>query len=96
MAIYVKVPDYKFKFEVRSDLRRFKKMNGYQANAVSQFALIKHLRFKFGFSEFELNQAVREHKIRIITLQVVEYSKRIKEGETHIYESSIDVSNSQS
>lgn len=78
--------NYLFRFEARSSLKKFNKINGYQADSTSQFAFVRHLHFKFKFSEFELNQAIRENKIRVITLAVLDTPLEARKGDQVIYE----------
>jgi len=49
----------------KSDLKKYAKLNGYQANARTKSSFIKHLSAKFNISEFELHRAVRNNKVRI-------------------------------
>lgn len=49
----------------KSDLKKYAKLNGYQANARTKVSFIKHLSAKFNISEFELNRAVKLNKVRI-------------------------------
>ncbi len=51
---------------VESSLKKFAELNGYTAQAWSKSSFIKHLAYKFELSEFELNKAIRQNKIRII------------------------------
>lgn len=48
-----------------SSLKKYAKLNGYQAKAYSKASFIKHLSARFNISEFELNRAVKLNKVRI-------------------------------
>lgn len=53
------------KMTVKSDLKKYAKLNEYSANSYSKSSFIKHLSAKFNLSEFELNKAVNTGKLRI-------------------------------
>ena len=54
------------RLRVVSTLKKYEKLNGYEATCWSAKSLIKHLAHKFPFSEYELNQAHKKNKIRFI------------------------------
>ena len=60
-----------YEFEVRTDLIKYQKMNGYKAEAQSYPHFLQHLKYRFNLSRFELDKAIKQHKIIVLTLRVV-------------------------
>lgn len=53
-------------YEARSDLKKFKNLNGYKSLAWSNISFVKHLAHVYRLSEFEAFKAYHAGKIRVI------------------------------
>jgi len=62
----------KWKMKVETDLKKYKELNGYTAEAYTTSSFIKHLVWKFGRSEYELRRAHRNNRVRIVLLEYIE------------------------
>ena len=52
-------------FVIETTGRKFKKLNGYKCKGQTRGTVLAHLKYKFSFSEFEIDKGYREGKITI-------------------------------
>lgn len=53
------------RMKAESDLKKYAKLNGYEADSYSTTGFMKHLALRFKISEYEIKTAVYHNKIRI-------------------------------
>lgn len=56
----------KAKYTIETTTKKYSKLNGYQCRGRSRGSILLHLAFKFGLSEFEVKEAYRTGKLKII------------------------------
>lgn len=52
--------------QVSTTLKKYAKMDGYVANTYSPYAMLKHLSYKFQFSEYELKKDHRKGRLVLV------------------------------
>jgi hypothetical protein len=52
--------------QVKTNLKKYAKMEGYVANTYSPYAMLKHLCFKFNISEYEIKKAHKSGKVVLV------------------------------